>query len=572
MKGASYQTLIIAGIFCFLLGKADCQVLQLDLISKKSDGASAGNQASTKPVISGDGKFIAFCSDANDLVSFDGNTLRDVFIYERSTGLTTLMSTDLFSTVANGDACIESPSSGEKNIAISQNGDYIAFSSDAANFNTIPADTNLQTDVFLKYRVTGTIIRASSDELLGDANGPSYHPSLNSEGLLVAFDSEATNLIEDVNGSVRDVFLKNMMDFSIELISQSSSDEQGDDESGHPELSGDGDLVTFLSRASNLVSGAQSVNSQVLLRIRPSRETVRVSQNSAGEPANSDCSPSKISRDGNLIVFASAASNLDSKCSGGNSRQLFLYDRTNSADPSLRCITVAKDGSEGDADSGGGSDKYDISADGRYIVFESNASNLVPGSGSDTKIIRYDSQKNEFVLISQTVQGQAADSKAVSPDVTDDGQIAVFSSNASNLVAEDQNLVSDIYAVLAGSAERKLKKNTKIEAPPGVSVQGDDATITMQKFKKASVKSSKARQLALSARGAAKTSLRYVVTITNSNVANDIRKLRSKKSVLTARDLPSGDYTVKYKINVFRDGKKAFSTNSSPSAAFSISP
>jgi len=375
-----------------------------------------------------------------------------------------------------------------------------------------------------------------------------------------------------VNGSIRDVFLKNMTDFSIELISQSSSDEQGDDESGHPELSGDGNLVTFLSRASNLVSGAQSVNSQVLLRIRSSRETVRISQDSAGEPADSDCLPGKISRDGNFIVFSSAASNLDSKCSGGTGRQLFLYDRTDSANPSLRCLSVAKDGSQGDADSGGGSDKYDISADGRYIVFESNASNLIPGSGSDTKIIRYDTQKNEFVLISQTVQSQAANSKAVSPDITDDGQSSVFSSDADNLAAEDQNLVSDIYAVLAGSAEKKLNRDTKIEAPPGVTVQGDDATITMQKFRKVSLKSSNARQLTLLARGAAKTSLRYVVTITNSNVANDIRKLRSKRNVLTAKNLPSGDFTVKYKINVFRAGKKAFSTNSSPSSAFSISP
>jgi len=155
-----------------------------------------GNLTSDRPTVSGDGNLVAFWSDASNLVAGDMNFQRDVFLHDRSTGVTTIMSADAAGVLGNG------PSSRP---ALSADGMFLTFTSDATNL--VAGDTNMVGDVFVRDLTTGVIEMVSLTTTGGLSNGLSSVPTISADGRYVSYRSIATNLVPGDTNLSEDVFL-----------------------------------------------------------------------------------------------------------------------------------------------------------------------------------------------------------------------------------------------------------------------------------------------------------------------------------------------------------------------------
>lgn len=162
-------------------------------VSVDSQGVQ-GLGGSFRPSISSGGGFIAFDSQASNLVLGDTSGF-DVFVRDLGAGTTTRVSMNETGGQANGNSV--GPS-------ISRDGRYVAFGSAASNL--VVGDTNLATDVFVRDRVAGTTSRVSVDATGGQANGGSWHPSISADGRYVTFPSTASNLVPGDTNGAPDVF------------------------------------------------------------------------------------------------------------------------------------------------------------------------------------------------------------------------------------------------------------------------------------------------------------------------------------------------------------------------------
>lgn len=186
-------------------------------VSVSSMGIEA-NAGSGMSSISADGNYIAFISDASNLVPEDINNVTDVFIADSHTGDIRLVSTD--SNGSQGNCGSLGPS-------ISADGRYVAFVSCASNL--VPGDTNGDPDIFLKDIQTGTTTRVSTDSGGNQANPTLYQNGSNActisgDGRYVAFQSFASNLVSGDTNSTCDVFIK---DTQINQTTRVSTDSAG---------------------------------------------------------------------------------------------------------------------------------------------------------------------------------------------------------------------------------------------------------------------------------------------------------------------------------------------------------
>lgn len=213
------------------------------LISRGSNGELADND-SYSPSLSADGRFVAYSSMATNLDPHDTNTSPDVFLFDRLTGRTTLVSAG--SDGRSGDGPSGQPS-------ISANGRLIAFTS-AAQF--ADEDTNDDMDVYVHDMVTGDneLISRATDG--GAGNGPSLEPALSADGDVVVFTSAADNLVGGDTNATSDVFVHRRSTGETGLISTTPDGLPGDGPSHTPSVSGDGARVAFLSAAGDLAPGA----------------------------------------------------------------------------------------------------------------------------------------------------------------------------------------------------------------------------------------------------------------------------------------------------------------------------
>jgi cold shock CspA family protein len=342
----------------------DRQTDQTTRVSVASDG-SQGDEFSDAPSISSNGRYVAFFSLASNLVSGDTNGTGDVFVHDRATGQTTLVSVASDGTQANG---------GSVHAAISANGRFVAFQSEASNL--VSGDANDIIDVFVHDRATGqtTLVSVASDGTQG--NDLSLHPSLSGNGRYVAFDSFATNLVgSDTNGT-SDVFIHDLQTGQTTLVSVASDGTQGSGYSDIPAISATGRYVAFHSFATNLVSGDTNFASDVFVHDRQTGQTTLISVASDGTQGNDNSDIAAISATGRYVAFHSFATNLVSDDTNFNS-DTFVYDRKTGQ---TTRVSIASDGTQGNGFSGDPS----ISGGGRFVAFTSFATNLVNGDTNGT--------------------------------------------------------------------------------------------------------------------------------------------------------------------------------------------
>lgn len=259
-----------------------------------------------------------------------------------------------------------------------------------------------------------------------EANGPTTVNDLSSTGRFLVMQSTASNLVaNDANGS-QDVFLKDFQTGQMTLVSVSSSGIQGNGSSQNGQVSGDGRYVVFQSAATNLVSGDTNGSVDVFRRDMLTGETVRVSTDSQGNQVTGDSSALGISADGRYALFVSASSTLVSGDTNGG-RDIFLKDM-------ISGTTTLVSSSSAGVVGNGESVVATMSADGRYIAFQSQASNLVQGdTNGDVDAFVKDTLTGETRRVSVTADGQqvAAGATIGAPRISADGKYVAFSSPSS---------------------------------------------------------------------------------------------------------------------------------------------
>src|SRR5262245_7827926 len=339
---------------------------------------SAGRQAngsSRNPSISADGRFVAFESEATNLVPGDTNGQIDIFVRDRATGTTTRVSVDSAGRQANGssyNAAISNQGAifGSASLASPPtDGPFIAFESDATNL--VPGDTNFRRDIFVYDLVTRVTTRVSVDSVGRQANGPSSNAAIAATGRIVAFESDATNLVPgDTNGQ-RDIFVYDLVTRVTTRVSVDSVGRQANGPSFNAATAGDGRFVAFESDATLLVPGDTNGKRDIFIHDVIGGGTARVSVDSAGRQANGPSFNAAVSSDGRFVdVDADAA---DLVLPDVNLRRdVFIRDLVAG---STALVSVDSAGRQA---VGGASGAPAISSDGRFVAFESDAVNLVP--------------------------------------------------------------------------------------------------------------------------------------------------------------------------------------------------
>lgn len=337
-------------------------------VSTNSAGleSSAGFD-SVHPAVSGNGRYIAFYSDATNLVATDTNKVSDIFLKDAVTGTTTRVSTNSQGTQANKMS--DSP-------AISADGRMIAFVSAATNLVT--DDLNLRQDVFVKDIVTGTTTRVSTSSSGEEASNDSDLPSISADGRTIAFSSSAKNLVPNDTNGFPDIFVKDLATGTTKLVSVSSAGVQADNGSTAPALSGDGRYVAYVSRAANLAPNDSNDNYDVFVTDLQTMTTTRVSTDASGGQGNeaSGQQPGRpsISANGRYVAFWSTASNLVPG-DDNNRPDIFVKDTQTGR---IALVSVNAAGTPGDDFS----IESAISADGRFVAFTSSAGNLAAGDSN----------------------------------------------------------------------------------------------------------------------------------------------------------------------------------------------
>ncbi len=385
------------------------------LVSVATGGEQA-NHWSSAPVVSAYADFVAFTSNASNLALGDGYD-DDVFVR---------------SLVISETVIISDSTSGEADIT--PDGRFVAF---------VSGD-----NVYVKDLPNGEITLVSVPlGGQGTANGASHNPSISSSGRYIAFESAADNLVSGDTNEYDDIFVYDRSTGEMNLVSVSTEGTQGNMVSAAPAISSSGRYVVFESEANTLVSGDTNDNTDIFVHDLLTGETTRVSVANDGSQADDYSGGADISADGRYIAFVSLASNL------------VISDTNNVADAFVRDqvlgtttrVSISSDGIEAGAEIDGAPS---ISANGRFVVFASEADNLVPDDTNGFEdIFVYDLLLETTTRVSLAANGAEAEDYSSIPVISSDGRYVVFQSAASNLVMNDINGYTDIFVRDRGEGE-----------------------------------------------------------------------------------------------------------------------
>ena len=286
--------------------------LAMNLVSRRADGFDA-NEASSAPSLSADGRFVAFVSRASNLVPLDTNKIADVFLSDRQEGTMRLVSQTIEGQPADGASSLP---------VVSGDGQWVAFVTAARSL--VPEDATTLKDILLWQRESGSIQWVSRSEV-GETQGNSDAPAIDFAGERVVFQSNVRLVEGDTNGLI-DVYLFDRTTAKLQVVSTTMSSEPAENASTAPVISADGRWVAFVSASSQLVANDTNQVADVFVRDLLTGTTELISQSTTGELANLASTRVRISGDGRFVAFQTAAANLDPAPSG-TGVQVYLRDR-----------------------------------------------------------------------------------------------------------------------------------------------------------------------------------------------------------------------------------------------------
>jgi Tol biopolymer transport system component len=388
-----------------------------------------GNDRSDNPSISGDGRYVTFATMATNLGVTDLNGTYDVYLRDRELGQTTLLSRGLFSNQTANSTSVAAKVAG--------GGSGVVFESDASNL--VFGDSNGYRDIFYKDLASGVVERVSVGANGAQANDKSINASVSDNGRYIAFVTDATNL-----GPLgaRGVYVRDRQSGVNSLVSVSSNGVSANNVCTEPHISSDGRYVVFASYATNLVSGDTNGTWDVFVHDRQTAVTRRASVSGANVEANGSSRGGAISSDGRYVVFESLASNLSFWDVNG-SWDIFRRDLVASSTTVITVSSAVLGTANGDSRAAA------ISHDGRTIVFESEASDLLAGdSNAASDVFLKDVVTSSMTRVSLTQGGGQGNSFSWMGQpycMSFDARFLVFHGVASNLVPFDGNNAGDVF-------------------------------------------------------------------------------------------------------------------------------
>lgn len=276
-------------------------------LASASSGGAPGNAVSELPTISTNGRFVAYRSQATNLVPGDTNGVTDVFVRDTWSNTTTRVSTSSAGNQANGQSGVT------YGAWMAGGGSHVVFESDADNL--VPGDTNGARDIFVKDLATGETTRVSTSGGGSQADGGNYAPSISANGRYVAFRSTASNLVQGdtlMCGAFNcsDVFVKDVATGRTYWMSVSDTGAPANSPSWDPMISPDGNFLGFSTNASNLVPGDTNGTYDIYVKDLRRFKGELVSKTALGALGNGWSIGPMFSYNGNHVVFYSDASNL----------------------------------------------------------------------------------------------------------------------------------------------------------------------------------------------------------------------------------------------------------------------
>ena len=332
---------------------------------------------------------------------------------------------------------------------------FLTFSSTARN--VVDGDTNAAEDVFYRNLATGAVERVSVGPGNVQGNQRSLKPIPSADGAIVVFQSSASNLVTgDTNGKL-DIFIRDRNADVTRRVSVTSAKGQGNGDSSYASMTPDGRYVVFQSDATNLAGTDTNLSTDVFRHDRQTGQTVRVSIGRNGAQANGNSWYPAISADGRYVAFQSMAGNL---VAGDTNGQMDAFVRDMQAGVTTR-VSVSATGTQGNRYSG----YVDISDDGRWVSFLSSASTLVtPDTNGAFDVFLHDRTAGGITRLTRGLGGTQANGGSVSPEMSGDGRYITFGSEASNLVLGDSNGVADVFlAELPGGTIRRVSVGSNNE-------------------------------------------------------------------------------------------------------------
>jgi len=426
-------------------------------VSVRSDG-DQGNGTDWSAALSRDGRYVVFGSHSDDLVPGDTNGAADVFVHDRVTGETVLVSVNDAGVQGNDTSWFP---------AISADGRYVAYKSQATNL--VAGDTNGFVDIFVYDRQAGQVKRVSISSTGVEANDYSGGVNITPDGRFVAFTSRASNLVPNDANYTSDAFVHDCLTATTTCVSVSSSGAEGPLGGGGSSISADGRFYTFSAQSRHLVSGDTNGDLDVFVRDRQLGTTTRVSVTTSGSQVLGDSYDSSISDDGRYIAFRSISADFVPLDTNGE-EDVFLHDRQTG-----ETIRV----SEGPLGIQANDWSFSpmVSADGGHVAYLSHADNLVPGDTNGVPdVFAYGIRSGTTSRVSVDRSGVEANDGSSSPFISADGRLVAFSSHATNLVPGDTNGRRDIFLherALASATPRNAGMNPDSYEVIDLAVLGD---------------------------------------------------------------------------------------------------
>lgn len=386
----------------------------LEVVSVNNIG-QLGNSLSGPGRISRDGQYVAFSSYATNLVPDDTNGRRDVFLYNRGTRQVSRISVSTFGEEGNGSSW---------DPVISADGRYIAFSSDSTNLSA--PDVNGWRDVFLHDRRTQTTSLVSVSSIGIQGNGLHDTLAISADGRFIVFSSNSETLVPlDLNRK-QDVFVRDQLTLNTSRVSVSTDGTEGNNHSaglpnlfggfGSADISANGRYVVFDSIATNLVPGDTNGVADIFLHDRSTGTTERTSSSPTGIQRTVAATYPSISSDAQYISYHGAG--------------VSVFDRE-----TTQTELIVTDGSI-----------PRLSRTGRYVIFQSSSSTLVPGDTNEADdVFLFDRATQSIERLPSCLQATGNVNGTKFPSVSGGGRYVAFSSYATNLVAGDANGGSDVF-------------------------------------------------------------------------------------------------------------------------------
>ena len=400
------------------------------------------NGPSANPRISGDGRYIAFQTEATNLGQPDPDGhVSDIYLYDDKTAAIRLLSKPA------GGAGADGPSSDP---AVAQDGSVVAFYSLATNLvpraaNVVPG-AGPHGDVYV-WSADAGLQQASVSSTQVPADGDASEPDVSADGRLVVFSSTADNLTPGTHpAGQRDVYLRDLDTSQTVLVSADPAGDVGDGSSSAPAISPDGRYVSFATTATNLVPGQTTHGSNVVVRDLTAATTALASVAGAGTPQAGGPQPaappvSDISDGGRYVAFASGATNL---VAHDTNRRVDVFVRDMTAHRTVRASLATTD-QQADGDSTDPS----ISPDGRYVTFLSRAPNLTPQQPAGQNVFVRDLVRHTTVMadVASNSKPRGPESAPISERASsaDDGSTTVFVSSARRIVADKSTTTPDVF-------------------------------------------------------------------------------------------------------------------------------